>query len=51
MVGKMVVHTLGLHFSLASEHYALPKNSPYAEALKNSSRFEVSSNELTLTIN
>jgi hypothetical protein len=45
------VYTLSLHFSLASEHYALPKNSPYAEALKNSSHIEVSSNELTLTIN
>jgi hypothetical protein len=45
------VYTLSLYFSLASEHYALPKNSPYAEALKNSSHIEVSSNELTLTIN
>jgi hypothetical protein len=44
-------YTLSLHFSLLSERYALPKNSPYAEALKNSSRIEVSSNELTLTIN
>jgi hypothetical protein len=45
------VYTLSLHFSLASEHYALPKNSPYVEALKNSSHIEVRSNELTLTIN
>jgi hypothetical protein len=45
------VFTLRLHFALASEHYALPKNSPYAEALKNSSHIEVISNELTLTIN
>jgi hypothetical protein len=45
------VYMLSLHFSLASEHYALPKNSPYAEGLKNSSHIEVSSNELTLTIN
>jgi hypothetical protein len=45
------VFTLSLHFSLASEHYALPKNSPYAKTLKNSSDIEVSSNELTLTIN
>jgi hypothetical protein len=45
------VFTLSLHFSLASEHYALPKNSPYAEALKNSSHVEVKSNVLTLTIN
>jgi hypothetical protein len=45
------VYTLSLHFSLAPEHYALPKNSPYAEALKNSRHIEVSSNELTLTIN
>jgi hypothetical protein len=45
------VYTLSLHFSLASEHYALSKNSPYPEALKNSSHIEVSSNELTLTIN
>jgi hypothetical protein len=44
------VYTLSLHFTLASEHYALPKNSLYAEALKNSSHIEVSSNELTLTI-
>jgi hypothetical protein len=45
------VYTLSLHFSLASEHYALPKNSPYGEALKNSAYMDVSSNELTLTIN
>lgn len=45
------VYTLCLHFSLASEHYALPKNSPYVEVLKNSSHIEVRSNELTLTIN
>src|SRR5579864_9236869 len=45
------VFTLSLHFSLTSEHYLLPKNSPYAGALKNSSHIEVSSNELTLTIN
>lgn len=45
------VYTLSLHFSLASEHYALPKNSPYVEVLKNSSHIEVRSNELTLTIN
>jgi len=45
------VYMLSLHFSLASEHYALPKNSPNAEGLKNSSHIEVSSNELTLTIN
>ena len=45
------VYTLSLHFSLASEHYVLSKNSPYPEALKNSSHIEVSSNELTLTIN
>jgi len=45
------MYTLSLHFSLASEHYALPKNSPYAEALENSSHIEVSSNELPLTIN
>jgi hypothetical protein len=45
------VYTLSLHFSLASEHYALPKSSPYAVALKNSSHIEVTSNELTLTIN
>jgi hypothetical protein len=45
------VFTLSLHFSLASEHYALPKNSPYAEALKNSSHIGIKSNELTLTIN
>src|ERR1700674_2152507 len=45
------VYTLSLLFSRASEHYARPKNSPYAEALKNSSHIEVSSNELTLTIN
>src|SRR5205814_1482313 len=31
------VYTLSLHFSLASEHYALPKNSPCAKAPKNSS--------------
>jgi hypothetical protein len=45
------VYALSLHFSLASEHYALPKNSPHAEALKNSSHIEVSSNELMLAIN
>jgi hypothetical protein len=45
------VYTLSLHFSLASEHYALPKNSPYVEALNNSSHIDVKSNELTLTIN
>jgi hypothetical protein len=44
-------YTLSLHFSLASEHYALPKNSVYAAALKNSSHIEVNSNELRLTIN
>lgn len=45
------VYTLSLHFSLASEHYALPKASRYAAALKNSNALEVNSNELKLTIN
>jgi hypothetical protein len=45
------VYTLSLHFSLASEHYQLPKNSAYAAALKNSSLTEVRSNELKLTVN
>lgn len=45
------VYTLSLHFSFASEHYKLPKNSRYAAALKNTSLTEVTSNELKLTIN
>lgn len=45
------VYTLSLHFSFASGHYELPKNSQYASALKRSSAIEVSSNELKLTIN
>ena len=44
-------YTLTLHFSLASEHFALPKSSPHAAALKNGSHVEVTSNELKLTIN
>jgi len=45
------VYTLSLHFSLASAHYALPKNSHYLAALKESSAIAVDSNELKLTIN
>ncbi len=45
------VYTLSLHFSFASGHYELPKNSHYASALKKSSVIEASSNELELTIN
>lgn len=45
------VYTLSLHFSLASEHYALPKSSRYVAALKDSRSIEVDSNELKLTIN
>jgi hypothetical protein len=45
------VYTLSLHFSPASEHYALPKNSHFVTALKNSSSIAVDSNELKLTIN
>lgn len=47
---KHDIYTLALHFSPASDHYALPKNSPYAGALKNSDGIDVSSNELKLTI-
>jgi hypothetical protein len=43
-------YTLSLHFSLASEHYQLPKGSPHAMGLKNSGFMEVGSNELKLTI-
>jgi hypothetical protein len=43
-------YTLSLRFSLASEHYQLPKNSRYVEALKQSSALEVASNELKLAI-
>jgi hypothetical protein len=43
-------YTLSLRFSLASEHYQLPKNSRYTEALKKSSGLEVASNELKLAI-
>lgn len=45
------VYTLSLHFSLASAHYALPKNSRYLAALKDSGAIAVASNELKLTIN
>lgn len=45
------VYTLSLHFSLASEHYALPKHSRHLAALKESSSITVDSNELKLTIN
>ena len=45
------VYTLSLHFSLASEHYALPKNSHFLAALKDSGSIAVDSNELKLTIN
>lgn len=44
-------YTLSLDFSFGSEHYALPKNSAYAAALKSSSHVEITSNELKLTIN
>jgi hypothetical protein len=43
-------YTLTLRFSLASEHYQLPKNSRFTEALKKSSALEVASNELKLGI-
>lgn len=45
------VYTLSLHFSPASAHYALPKNSHYLAALKENSAIALDSNELTLTIN
>lgn len=45
------VYTLSLHFSPASEHYALPKHSRYVAALRGSCSIEVDSNELELTIN
>lgn len=45
------VYELTLRFSTASERYVLPKNSPYAAALKDSSGIAVSSNDLRLTIN
>lgn len=45
------VYTLSLHFSLASEHYQLPRNSRYVAALNASGDAEVASNELKLTIN
>jgi hypothetical protein len=48
---RHAMYTLSLHFSFASSHYELPKNSQYASALKKSSAIEVSSNELKLTIN
>jgi hypothetical protein len=44
-------YTLSLHFGFASGHYELPKNSPYAEALKESSAIYAHSNELKLTVN
>lgn len=44
-------YTLSLHFSLASEHYVLPKNSRRAAALSASGHTEVTSNELKLNIN
>jgi hypothetical protein len=47
---KHTEYTLSLRFSLASEHYQLPKNSRYTEALKNSNSLEVVSNELKLAI-
>lgn len=45
------VYVLSLHFASASEHYALPKNSRFSAALKDSGSIEVDSNELKLTIN
>src|SRR5580700_9942646 len=41
---RHAMYTLSLHFSFASSHYELPKNSQYASALKKSSAIEVSSN-------
>lgn len=44
------VYTLSLHFSLASAHYALPKNSRFLAAVRESHSIEVDSNELRLAI-
>lgn len=48
---RHAIYTLSLHFSLTSEHYALPKTSLYTTALRDSSFTEGNSNELKLAIN